>query len=458
MTGDLWAWLPALGSWAIRIGAFVVVPFRRPPAAARTWLLLFFVAPWIALPVYLAIGRPRHSPARRERFARLPEVLARTFGVADAIDADTGGSPDPDDGARGEDDGAGFDASTERLVHRLCRLPALDGNRVELLPDYEGSIDRLVDDVDAACERVHLEYYILADDATGGRVMEALERARARGVACRVLFDALGSWSSARAVERRLALAGVEVARILPIGRRLRSSRLDLRNHRKIATIDGEVAWTGSQNLVDATAGGTPVPNRELVVRLTGPGVAALEAVFLGDWYLETGEELDVGAAAPAAGRARAIPDTWQDDRRTVDGVRVQALPSGPDYPGGGVDTLFTSLIHDARREVVLVTPYFIPNRPLAHALRAAALAGVDVTLIVSRISDPPSGPRRSARACSCTPTTRAGRCARTGGSRRGTASGSSPSRARPSCARAGTSRAAPCATCRRPRTGAGRC
>ena len=379
MIETLWTWLPSVGSWTIRIGAFVVVPFRRPPEAARTWLLLFFVAPWIALPAYLAIGRPRHSPERRTRFAALPEVLGRTFAAALSR---TGA-----DGANGGSLDAPPRDETETLVHALARMPALDGNRVELLPDYETSIDRLVADIDAARRHVHLEYYILADDATGGRVMAAVERARARGVACRVLFDALGSWSSARAVEARLAAAGAEVHRILPIARRLRSSRLDLRNHRKIAVLDGTVAWTGSQNLVDATAGGTPVPNRELVVRLTGPGVVALQAVFLGDWYLETGRELD-GADALAPPDAAPPPSGAEDPERVVDGVRLQTLPSGPDYPGGGVDTLFASLIHDARDEVVLVTPYFIPNRPLVHALCAAALAGVAVTLIVSRVSD----------------------------------------------------------------------
>ena len=375
MLDSFWPWFPLVGSWSIRLGAFVVVPFRRTPEAARTWLLLFFVLPWVALPVYLALGRPRHSPERKARFERLPDVLERAFADARLPE-----------GAVDSPDGPGEPGSIDALTRSLCRMPPLLENALELLPEYDETVARLVTDIDRATRQVHLEFYIFADDATGDTVMRALERARHRGVTCRVLIDAMGSWSSARAVERRLAAAGVRVVRILPLARRWRSSRLDLRNHRKIAVIDERIAYTGSQNLVDAGANGAlgdvPVPNRELVVRLTGPGVLALQAVFLGDWYLETGEEIDDEVHAVPCEAVEPEPQCVLED------IRVQMLPSGPDYPAGSIDTLFASLVHDAEREIVLVTPYFIPNRPLAHSLAAAALAGVDVTLIVSHTAD----------------------------------------------------------------------
>ena len=388
---SFWVWFPLVGSWSIRLGAFVVVPFRRTPEAARTWLLLFFVLPWVALPVYLALGRPRHSPERKARFERLPGVLERAF-----VDARL-----PDDSVDSPG-GPGEPGSIDALTRSLCRMPPLLGNALELLPAYDETVARLVADIDSATRQVHLEFYIFADDATGDTVMRALERARGRGVTCRVLIDAMGSWSSARTVERRLVAAGARVVRILPLARRWRSSRLDLRNHRKIVVIDERIAYTGSQNLVDASANGaladTPLPNRELVVRLTGPGVLALQAVFLGDWYLETGEEIvergekdgigehgDVGHGGAYAMSGEPVEPVA---RHVLEDIRVQMLPSGPDYPAGSIDTLFASLVHDAERQVVLVTPYFIPNRPLAHSLVAAALAGVHVTLIVSRTAD----------------------------------------------------------------------
>src|SRR5208282_3933698 len=158
----------------------------------------------------------------------------------------------------------------------------------ELLADYDAAIDRLVADIDGAGHHVHLLYYIFADDETGRRVADALIRAVRRGVRCRVLMDGLASRRSARTLAPRMRAEGIEVHVLLPVGLKLRArTRLDLRNHRKLAVIDGRVGYVGSQNLVnrDFKKG---VVNEELVARVTGPVVLQLQAVFLTDRYVET--------------------------------------------------------------------------------------------------------------------------------------------------------------------------
>ena len=155
---------------------------------------------------------------------------------------------------------------------------------------------------------------------------------------------------------------------MLPGGLRWRrSGRMDLRNHRKIAVIDNRVGYIGSQNL--AQPGFVPgFPNRELVARVRGPAVAHLEAVFASDWYMETGQRLEVMMVEPVC----------------ADDVPTQLLPSGPAYPFSNARDAVNALIHLARRRIVLVTPYFVPDEATLSALRIAALSGVQVQLILS--------------------------------------------------------------------------
>ncbi|PHR14264.1 MAG: cardiolipin synthase [Sphingopyxis sp.] len=348
-------------SWIIRLGAFVVVPFRRSAAEARTWLLGFFIAPIPTLIIYLAIGRPEHSKKRKALFAKLPKVIGNIAKRAN-INPDQLRSDLPEKYL-----------ATASLIEGVSQIPPVGGNAVELLPNYDDAIARIIADIDDAKHHVHLAFYIFAYDETGRKVISALERAGQRGVVCRVLIDAMGSHSSARKVEKKLKKVGIEVHRILPLTRRLNSSRIDLRNHRKIVVIDGNTGYTGSQNIVNAAINDR-LSNDELLCRVQGPVVSGFQLVFLGDWYLETEEDIEDG--------------TLFSDLRNCGKVTAQVLPSGPDYKGSSVDMIFTDLIHQARDEIVLVTPYFIPNEAMVSAITTASLRGVDTTLILSKESD----------------------------------------------------------------------
>lgn len=354
-------WLFSVAPWAIRLGALIVVPFRRSPVATQSWLLLFFVAPWIGLVFYLAIGRPYHPQWRRLRVAQLWPIMHRSVSSIARVARPAALAQDV--------------ASTASLVSSIGQMLPLHGNAVEFLTDYDETIDRLVDDIARAERHVHLLFYIFAADRTGRRVMAALCDAARRGVVCRLLVDAIGSRRWAARIRRELQPAGVEVQEILPIRILGRSSRFDLRNHRKIAVIDGRVGYIGSQNVIDADHG-FGWPNREVMVRARGPVVGELQAVFVADWFLETQQELVDHHLYPPA-----------EDAGTSLG---QVLPSGPDIKQGGVDELFVALIHSARNRVVIATPYFIPTDPLLKALQIAVRRGVEVSLLLSAYSDHP--------------------------------------------------------------------
>lgn len=359
-TSSAWGLWILIADWLIRIAALFWIPARTRPAAARSWLLLIGFVPLAGLPLYLAFGHPWLS---RERVAR-QRLASQVIREAQRPLAELRWTPPPH----------GASAEMAPLLERLGDFMPTHGNAVRLFDDYAVSLRALVDDIEGARTRVHLLYYLMFDDATGEAVVEALTRAAGRGVACRLLLDAVGAKRGLRRYARRLRAAGVEVHAMLPGGLHWRrSGRMDLRNHRKVAVIDATAAYVGSQNLADAGFIAR-APNRELVARVQGPVLAHLEAVFASDWYIETGERL---AVAPTTAR----PDT---------DVAAQLLPSGPAYPFENARDTVNALIHLARRRLVLATPYFVPDDATLSALRIAALSGVEVQLILSAANNQP--------------------------------------------------------------------
>jgi len=353
--------LHLVAEWTIRLVMLVYVPQRRSPAAARSWLLLIFVFPYLGLILYWVFGRP-YLPRRRIEIQERASHLLRTTGRETFQPYVT----DPNLAAPFR--------QAVTLAQNLGDFPILGGNRVELLEDYGAGIDRLVADIDAATHHVHLLYYIFADDDTGQRVAAALQRAVARGLSCRVLMDGLGSKKGLRSLAPRMRADGIEVVAALPVRLvRYKSARVDLRNHRKIAVIDGKTAFVGSQNLVnrDFKPG---IIYEELVARVTGPVVLQLQAVFLTDYLIETNSNL--------------LQPEHFPPQESAGSVAAQALPSGPGYPQANTQRLIVSLIHAAERRIVITTPYFIPDESLLDAMKVAVMRGVEVNLVVSHQAD----------------------------------------------------------------------
>jgi cardiolipin synthase len=356
------SWFFFLSRWAIRLTMLVVVPFRRAPEAAKGWLLLIFFEPWLGLLLYLLIGRPKMPRWRVQQMARLPHVMAkvreRLLKHRNVFHPEL--TPELE--------------HTAILAKNLGRMPVMGGNAAEILVDYDATLARLVADIDQAQNHVHLLYYIFADDAATAPVIAALGRAVDRGVTCRVLVDALGSHSSLRTLMPKLKDLGVQARVMLPLGFfRRKSARLDLRNHRKIAILDGKVAISGSQNLVAADFK-KGITYEELVLRITGPVVLELQYIFAFDWFLETDEVLDSDQVFPDPVIAGTVP--------------MQALASGPDFPTQNNQRFVVALVHAARNQIKITTPYFVPDEPLFQALQTAVLRGVDVHLVFSERED----------------------------------------------------------------------
>ncbi len=358
-----WYLAYSISEWLIRIVMLPVVTVRRRPSAAMSWLLLIFFLPWVGLALYLMFGTLRLSYLRRRRIAEMSskiEAEARRFH----------GDPNivrPDLGPRLE--------STVRIAEQLGNFPILGGNEAVFLADTDLVIDRLIQDMDGAAHHIHMLFYIFRDDETGDRVIDALGRAVRRGVACRVLVDDVGSRKPYRRLAAKMKARGVQFYTALPVGVfRRRMARIDLRNHRKLAVIDGRVAYTGSQNIVHATYGRKDMAWHDMMVRLTGPITLELQAIFVMDWHQEAPEVL-------------TGPDIFVQPERTGD-VPAQTLPSGPTFPVENYQRLVVGAIYDAQHRVIITTPYFVPDEPLLQAIQLAAWRGVQVDLIVPQRCD----------------------------------------------------------------------
>jgi cardiolipin synthase len=242
---------------------------------------------------------------------------------------------------------------------------------------YAAAIGRIVADIDAAQRYVHLLFYIFEDDETGRTVTAALERAARRGVAVRVLGDAVGSRAGLKGLGPRLRAAGAEVIAVMPL--RLwgpNAARFDLRNHRKIVVVDGAFAFFGSQNIVSAHANRGTV-HEEMRVRATGPIVRHLQAVLIGDRFLET------GSLPPES-------DLSPPPREFVRTGLAQVVASGPGYTEGTAEAVMVALMFGAQSRVTLTSPYVIPSDASLAAMCSAARRGVQVDLIVDKEANKP--------------------------------------------------------------------
>ncbi len=253
------------------------------------------------------------------------------------------------------------------------------GNTAELMGSPEETVDRMIKDIDAATDHVHVLYYIWLQDRTGTAIAEALIRASGRGVICRAMADGLGSRKLVGSdLWQRMEAAGVQMAVSLPLSNPIRTiltSRIDLRNHRKITVIDGETTYCGSRNSADPEFLPKPkyAPWVDIMLRFKGPVVTQNQLLFMGDWMAATGDKF------------KAVP---AGKMGSSDGFPALVVGDGPTVRHGATPQLFSNLIACAREEITISTPYFVPDTTLLESLCTAAHRGVRMTLIFPARND----------------------------------------------------------------------
>ena len=360
---DLWRALDAIPNmrtyvtlgwigYVLGLGVWIILQ-KREPVATVSWLVSLAALPYLGFVIYYFFG-----PQRIER-QRLRRVRAR----AALPPPPPGYEPTPEA------------IELARVGQATTGLPPTTSTRVELLVDGAAKYQALLTAIAQAREHIHLEYYIFDPDPVGTAIRDALAARAREGIQVRLLLDAVGSNDVTRRFLKPLCEAGGEVAWFHPMHLRWlwRRPWLNLRTHRKIVVIDSTIGFTGGINITaDQDERLDPLAYRDLHLRLEGDVVRSLQLVFIEDWAYATGKSpLRLPVPPPAGGH-----------------IATQVVISGPDSPWEAIHRLHVGAIYGARRRVWLVTPYFVPGEAARMALTTAALGGLDVRLLVPRMSD----------------------------------------------------------------------
>jgi len=343
---------------------------KRAAPVTLSWLVIILLLPFFGAIIYLLFGENRLGEKRAKRAAAdVPMILRwaadlkqRSFSNWKNINQEC--------------------EPIHRQIDAAIRIPTMPGNKLSLIEHSDAFFNQLILDIEQATSTCFLEFYIWHNGGAADQVCEALLNAHKRGVRCKILLDSIGSKNFLRSSNcRKLKATGIKIIECMPAGLlRALFVRIDLRNHRKIVSIDGKIGYTGSQNLVDPKFFKQDQDVGEwidIMVRIQGPVVEIMTASFLYDWALESGESFEA-----LKEKSELQPTS------PVGNIPVQLAPSGPGFEEDTIHNLLLTTIYAARKELTLTTPYFVPDNAILAALKSAAQRGVTVTIIVPEKND----------------------------------------------------------------------
>lgn len=354
-----WLYYCLMGVYVITIVVIlcVVVLENRNPVKSLAWVTVLMLLPVVGIVLYLFFGRSiknkrmisRRNRRKLKRMERGNPIDLRHVDVSQSSLAQA------------------------RLARSLTGAYYYPDNRIDIFTNGKEKFAALLDDIRAARRTVNLQYYIFEDDNIGHKLAELLKEKARQGVKVRVIYDHVGSFHVKKRFFKELHRAGVEAYPFFKVKFPLLGYRINWRNHRKIAVIDGEKAYIGGMNVADRYIDGGRFDSwRDTHLRITGPGVASLEYSFAVDWNF-MGQPL--------------ITDTLS--QRVASGQDgVQLITSGPTNQWSNVEMMFHKAISTATERVYIQTPYFLPTDGLLKALVTASLSQVDVRIMIPARTD----------------------------------------------------------------------
>lgn len=341
--------------------------YKRDSRAAVAWVGLIWLVPFLGSLLYVLLGINRI----RRKVAGLRGHESVHFSPLDDF------SCTMQDLAALLPPGCEDLGEMAKLCNSLTRLPLMGGNSVEALFDGDQAYPAMLEAIDTATRSINLVIFIFDNDNIGKRFLEAFARAVARGVDVRVLIDGVGSRYPGLEITGFLRDAGVHTELFMSGLWPWRTPYLNLRNHRKVMVVDGDIGFTGGMNIrAGHLLAENPVfPTRDIHFRVKGPVVHQLQAAFMADWLFTNGELLE-GVQ-------------WFPPCRAASGsVLARVISDGPDQDMDKMTMAFQGALAAARHRVLIMTPYFLPDRALIAALNICALRGVEVDIVLPQVNN----------------------------------------------------------------------
>jgi cardiolipin synthase len=333
----------------------------RTAQGAIAWAVSLNTVPYVAVPLYLVLGRGKFNGYVTARRQGDLEVESEAEGAEASVQPFIAT--------------LGADYASVRAAERLAELPTLTGNDAELLVDGEATFASILEGIAVARDYVLVQFYIVKDDDIGRALKEVLiERARA-GVRVYFLYDEVGSHKLPKRYLEDLQEAGVEAHNFHSQRGPWNRFQINFRNHRKIVVVDGFQGWVGGHNVGDEYLGRDAKFGawRDTHVRVEGPAVLGLQLSFLEDWHWATEEVLELN---------------WTPRPSKTGDIPVLVVPSGPADARETATLMFTHAINSARERIWIASPYFVPDHGVMNALRLAALRDVDVRILIPNDPD----------------------------------------------------------------------
>jgi cardiolipin synthase len=354
-----WHWLLLLVELIAAGSALIHVILRKnDPRAAGYWVALIILVPLLGALLYWMLGiniirrsgkryRAVIAQSSAEALASVPHLLPEWEEEVQAMPG---------------------------LVHSLSKLSRMElvgGNSIETLRNGDEAMPAMIEAVRGAQRSVALISYIFESQGVGGEMVDALTEAMKRGVQVCVIVDAAGVRYSKPSIIGVLRKRGINVRKFQPAGWYNRIQTVNLRNHRKLLIIDGRTAFTGGMNIREGNMlkANPPYPVQDTQFRVSGPVVSQMQRVFAEDWQFCTGEWLG--------------GEEWFPEPDLPGDVCAAGLPDGPDDDNQTISLAIASALAEAKKEVRIVTPYFLPPEPVFSALNSCALRGVKVRIVL---------------------------------------------------------------------------
>ena len=338
----------------------VVVTENKNPIRAISWTLALLFLPVVGIVFYLFFGRSLKgqtlvSSKVRRKLLNKSRATQHDFEYSD-LDA--------------------TQIQKVKLAHTLCHAHLDLGNSVSVFTDGAGKFRQLEADILNATRFIYIQYYIYSDDRLGNRLLDLLAMKARQGVDVKVLYDHVGSFSTPNRFFNRMRSLGVDAHPFFRVTFRKLANRINWRNHRKIAVIDGKIGYIGGMNVADRYVETAPDGRiwRDTHLRVTGPVIESMLLSFIADWnFLRPDDEIQKVLAT---------------DYEMTGDIPMQLVTSGPVDKWNNLVLCFLNAIASARKRVYIQTPYFLPTDALLKALQAAALSGVDVRIMIPEKTD----------------------------------------------------------------------
>lgn len=348
------------------IFVIIIISEKRNPVKSLAWISVLMFMPVVGFVFYIFFGRDQRSQRMisRKGKRKLKRLVEKNKNISDREDSS-------------------LDAETLLMIklgYNLTGASLTHNNRITLFTDGKAKFDALFKDIAEAESFIHLQYYIFDNDGIGSELKELLKEKARNGVEVRILYDDVGCWSwrIGHHYFDDLIAVGVQAKPFFKVTFPQLANKLNYRNHRKIAIIDGKKGYLGGMNIADRYRDGVPWGIwRDTHIRIEGNAVHELQSIFLVDWNFTTRELLSRPVYFP-----KIEPNGGKE--------RIQLVTSGPLDENKPIELMFLKGITTAKERIYIQTPYFLPSSEFVYAIQIAALSGVDVRIMLPERSDSP--------------------------------------------------------------------